>query len=365
MSETKRYVDALKEMQRVMPITSPINFNAPHEEIIKMLKAAIALIEPQDQFSPETDMTIDDVKNMPDKVEEEVILIGNTPQEQLQNATTLKQLKTLVKSADIFSPLVKELGAYDKFEMLHEEMYVIVTATKLDIPAEIVERPVLQINPKFLAACPPLSEEEFNNLEALILKDGEILEPILTWRGFIVDGHNRYTIALRNNLNFVSKEKEFADEDAVVIWIKENAVSQRNLSDFAKFELIKDIEGVLKAEGKKKQGEKEVLLQISKHNTREKLAEMAGMSPAQLAKAQKVDKVADEETKKKLRKGEVKIGTVHSKLKEKKEEELSDTSKLNLAAKELERWVVKHSEELYKPFVDEVTEIAIRMRNNN
>ena len=106
MSETKRYVDALKEMQRVMPITSPINFNAPHEEIIKMLKAAIALIEPQDQFSPETDMTIDDVKNMPDKVEEEVILIGNTPQEQLQNATTLKQLKTLVKSADIFSPLV-------------------------------------------------------------------------------------------------------------------------------------------------------------------------------------------------------------------------------------------------------------------
>ena len=52
----------------------------------------------------------------------------------------------------------------------------------------------LKINPEFEAVIPPLSEEEFRQLEDNILQDREVFTPIFTWDGFIVDGHHRYRI---------------------------------------------------------------------------------------------------------------------------------------------------------------------------
>jgi hypothetical protein len=40
--------------------------------------------------------------------------------------------------------------------------------------------------------------EELNQLEANILQDGRIINPIIVWQGLIVDGHNRYTIAKKH-----------------------------------------------------------------------------------------------------------------------------------------------------------------------
>jgi len=52
----------------------------------------------------------------------------------------------------------------------------------------------LTINPELKALIPPLTEEEFKQLQANVLADG-IREPIITWNGTIVDGHNRYELA--------------------------------------------------------------------------------------------------------------------------------------------------------------------------
>ena len=48
----------------------------------------------------------------------------------------------------------------------------------------------LRINPDFEKVIPPLSDDEFQQLEANILAEGEAYTPIFTWNGFIVDGHN-------------------------------------------------------------------------------------------------------------------------------------------------------------------------------
>ena len=52
----------------------------------------------------------------------------------------------------------------------------------------------LQINPKFEQIIPPLSAEEFAQLEENILKLGKITDPIQVWNGVIIDGHHRHKI---------------------------------------------------------------------------------------------------------------------------------------------------------------------------
>ena len=54
----------------------------------------------------------------------------------------------------------------------------------------------LIVDPEFEEKIPRLSEEEFQLLEQLILEEGRIKDPIVTWNGIIVDGHNRYRIML-------------------------------------------------------------------------------------------------------------------------------------------------------------------------
>ena len=48
----------------------------------------------------------------------------------------------------------------------------------------------LKIDPEFQGKIPPLTFEELNQLEANILRDGRIINPIIVWEGLIVDGHN-------------------------------------------------------------------------------------------------------------------------------------------------------------------------------
>ena len=50
----------------------------------------------------------------------------------------------------------------------------------------------LKVDPEFQGKIPPLTFEELNQLEANILRDGRIINPIIVWEGLIVDGHNRF-----------------------------------------------------------------------------------------------------------------------------------------------------------------------------
>ena len=75
----------------------------------------------------------------------------------------------------------------------------------------------------------PLKPEEYKLLEQSILEDG-IRDKLITWNGFIVDGHNRYKIAKEHGLTFDTIEKEFADIEAVKDWMDANQLARRNLT---------------------------------------------------------------------------------------------------------------------------------------
>ncbi len=97
----------------------------------------------------------------------------------------------------------------------------------------------LIIDSEFSGHIPPLIEEEFQQLEANILADGAVINPIITWNGIIVDGHNRYSILQKHpELPYRTFEKQFPDRLAVLAWICKNQLGRRNLTPEQKKYLI-------------------------------------------------------------------------------------------------------------------------------
>ena len=55
----------------------------------------------------------------------------------------------------------------------------------------------LKIDPEFQSQIPPLTDDEFKQLEENILKEGKLISPLIVWGNTLVDGHNRYAILQR------------------------------------------------------------------------------------------------------------------------------------------------------------------------
>jgi len=90
----------------------------------------------------------------------------------------------------------------------------------------------LKINPEFEAIIPPINSEEFKQLESNIISEGQLLSPIITWNGYIVDGHNRYKILKAHpEIEYKTFEKHFEDKFEALAWICKNQIGTRNLSD--------------------------------------------------------------------------------------------------------------------------------------
>ncbi|MCD7887490.1 MAG: hypothetical protein LUG44_07725, partial [Clostridiales bacterium] len=90
---------------------------------------------------------------------------------------------------------------------------------------------MLKIDPEFADQIPPLTEEEFRQLEANILSDGEVINPIIAWNGVIVDGHNRFRVLEQHpEVPYKTFEKQFSDRSEVVAWICKNQLGRRNLT---------------------------------------------------------------------------------------------------------------------------------------
>jgi len=184
----------------------------------------------------------------------------------------------------------------------------------------------LNINPELQRLIPPLTSEEFNQLTANILAEG-IREPIITWNGTIVDGHNRYQVAQEYDLEFDTSEIQFESISHCKKWMAENQLGRRNLMDFVKGELmniikacLKEIAELKKIEDGKKARDKQlgVLSIIDKtptHNTQKIVADKLGWSTGKLAQFDVVNNKAPEEVKQKLRTGEVSINQVYQEIK--------------------------------------------------
>ena len=118
----------------------------------------------------------------------------------------------------------------------------------------------LKIDPEFAEKIPPLTPEEFEQLEANILAEGTVLSPLIVWNGVIVDGHNRYKIIQAHpEIGFTTHEKEFTDRYEAISWICKNQLGRRNLTGEQKKYLI----------GKQYEAEKHVRGDVSREQRRD------------------------------------------------------------------------------------------------
>jgi DNA modification methylase len=97
----------------------------------------------------------------------------------------------------------------------------------------------LKIKEEFKKLIPPLTAEEFKQLETNCIDEG-IRDAIVTWQGFIIDGHNRYKIATDWQLSFKTIEKAFDSKYDVIDWMLVNQLGRRNLNETQKSKLRGD-----------------------------------------------------------------------------------------------------------------------------
>ncbi|HBT77300.1 MAG TPA: hypothetical protein DEB39_10355 [Planctomycetaceae bacterium] len=167
------------------------------------------------------------------------------------------------------------------------------------------------INEELKHLLPPLSEAEFAGLEESIVKDG-CLSPLIVWNDILVDGHHRYEICMKRHIPYAIKHIVLENLDDAKLWAGRHQENRRNLADYHRIELALKLKDVLAAKAKERQGQRNDLHHEDNipstltecKETREELAQMAGVSSGSLTKGAYIAEHADEETKKKLRKGE-------------------------------------------------------------
>ena len=175
---------------------------------------------------------------------------------------------------------------------------------------------------------PPLSDDEFKQLEENCLRDG-IRDPLILWAlpngdNILVDGHNRWKIAAQHGgMSFTTKCMEFDDRDEVIAWICNNQLGRRNISMcdrgtledrkrevLAKKEKNKRMSNLKQnaTEDKKSCPRKPQTRQTRRENSTDyKIAKAAGTSEDTVRKVRRINEAAPEGVKKAVREGKLSI----------------------------------------------------------
>lgn len=185
---------------------------------------------------------------------------------------------------------------------------------------------MIRVDPEFQALIPPLTADEYTQLEKNILKDG-IRDPLVIWKApggdeILIDGHNRWKIsAAHSGIQFKIQYMEFDSRADVIRWIILNQFGRRNLSAYDRSILALKLKPVIQkqAEQRKEEtvGRPEMAKKSAPIETRTEIAKIAGVSHDTIRKVETIAKEADEHTKQLVRTGEKSINQAYNEIKAK------------------------------------------------
>lgn len=186
---------------------------------------------------------------------------------------------------------------------------------------------MIQIKEEFKNLIPALTVEELNQLESNILKDG-IRDPLILWNDILIDGHNRYAIALKHEIEFECVDMFFDNENDVKEWMINNQFGRRNLSNYQRSVLALELESVFSEKAKEQQGKRTDIKQISAESkpieTRKEVAKIASVSHDTIAKVKVIQSNSSDEVKEKLISGDISINQAYQEIKKQKAEEYKE-----------------------------------------
>ena len=158
----------------------------------------------------------------------------------------------------------------------------------------------LKINQRYKDLIPPLSDDELRNLEESILTHG-CRDTIKIWKDTIIDGHNRYAICMKHGIPFKTTPVRFKSQGDAVVWIIDNQLGRRNLTNAARIDLAAQ-----KIDMLAKENPDGVI------NVRKVTAKMAGVSENTVYKYMKIKQLGTPELIAQVDSGEKKIGAAYA-----------------------------------------------------
>lgn len=181
----------------------------------------------------------------------------------------------------------------------------------------------MKIDPELEKLIPPLSTEEFEQLEKNCCENG--IRDSLVVGVFpgsdgvvLIDGHNRYKIAQKCNLSFTEKRLDFASKEKAIEWIILNQFGRRNLSAYDRSILALKLKPIVAERAKEQQGKRTDICQKSDKSkpidTKKIIADTAKVSHDTIHKVEVIHNSGDKDLEEKVRAGEVSINQAHKQI---------------------------------------------------
>jgi hypothetical protein len=163
----------------------------------------------------------------------------------------------------------------------------------------------ITINDDLRAYIDPLTEDEYAALERSLLTEG-CRDALVLWGDLLVDGHNRYGICQKHGIPFNTVQNQsFQSVDDVYLWMIDNHLGRRSVSDFQRGVLAlrkKEIMSARLAQARSDSAEEpgaDATSAAKADNTppltREAIARAARVSSATLGQIEKIKKAASPE----------------------------------------------------------------------
>jgi hypothetical protein len=171
--------------------------------------------------------------------------------------------------------------------------------------------PVVYIDPELQAYIDPLLPAELEGLEASLLAEG-CRDPLVVWDGWLLDGHNRYALCTKHGLPFTTVEKTgLATKEDAMLWMIDNQLGKRNMTDFARVALALKRKPLLEAQARSRmlagKPDPRANSPEGSSTTRDAIAKAAGVGSNTVSKVEKIIEKASADVIEQVRTGELSI----------------------------------------------------------
>ena len=176
----------------------------------------------------------------------------------------------------------------------------------------------IRISDELRPCVDPLTAHEYAALESSILTEG-CRDALVLWGDVLIDGHNRYAICKKHDIPFKTVQNDrFASIEDVMLWMIDNHLARRSVSDFQRGMLALRKKAILAARQKEKQaaepeakaGPEDAPKPAAERPplaTREEIAKVAGISSNAISRIEKIQKTAAPELVEAVRAGTISL----------------------------------------------------------
>ena len=192
----------------------------------------------------------------------------------------------------------------------------------------------LKIDPELRDLLPPLTNEEYKQLEKNIIENGfDKNFPIMEWHGFIVDGHNRYSICKKHGIDYVVGTLAYETKEEVMEWMLDIQLGRRNLSPIQRIAVAEKYRPIYERRARENQikagieygnggtklpqnigGASNKKKQARDREVNSQLAKIANVNPETYRQAKRVLDSNNEELKERVLSGETSISAGYKEL---------------------------------------------------